>query len=207
MELKTYRGHIRNWESLCKELGIDTNLSREEREKEIILKGYEKWGYDIPDKLYGMFAFAIYDENKDELYCVRDQFGTKPFYYYLTESGKLLYGTLIKDFIDDPEFKKEINVSMLQIYMSLTYVAGKETFFKNVYKLMPGHYMIFKDGKINDVRYFKPTFNPDNNKSLEDFADEIHETVKEIFKEVIRLLYNPNNFKKENNCCCCPFFH
>ena len=184
MELKTYRGHIRNWESLCKELGIDTNLSREEREKEIILKGYEKWGYDIPDKLYGMFAFAIYDENKDELYCVRDQFGTKPFYYYLTESGKLLYGTLIKDFIDDPEFKKEINVSMLQIYMSLTYVAGKETFFKNVYKLMPGHYMIFKDGKINDVRYFTPTFNPDNNKSLEDFADEIHETVKEIFKEV-----------------------
>ncbi|MBQ4364551.1 MAG: asparagine synthetase B, partial [Oscillospiraceae bacterium] len=59
MELKTYRGHIRNWEKLCRELGIDTSLSREEREKAILCRGYEKWGTSLPDHLYGMFAFAI----------------------------------------------------------------------------------------------------------------------------------------------------
>ncbi|MBQ5473907.1 MAG: asparagine synthetase B, partial [Lachnospiraceae bacterium] len=128
MELKVYRGHIRNWENLCQELGLSKDLTREEREKQILLKGYEKWGYELPNHIYGMFALAIYDESKDELYCVRDQFGTKPFYYYVTESGKLLYGTMIRDFIDNPEFKKELNIDMLQIYMSLTYVAGKDTF-------------------------------------------------------------------------------
>lgn len=184
MELKVYRGHIRNWENLCQELGLSKDLTREEREKQILLKGYEKWGYELPNHIYGMFALAIYDESKDELYCVRDQFGTKPFYYYVTESGKLLYGTMIRDFIDNPEFKKELNIDMLQIYMSLTYVAGKDTFFKGVEKLMPGHYMTFKDGKINDVRYFTPEFHADERKTLDEWADEIHTTVQNVFKEV-----------------------
>ncbi len=184
MELKVYRGHIRNWENLCQELGLSKDLTREEREKQILLKGYEKWGYELPNHIYGMFALAIYDESKDELYCVRDQFGTKPFYYYVTESGKLLYGTMIRDFIDNPEFKKELNIDMLQIYMSLTYVAGKDTFFKGVEKLMPGHYMTFKDGKINDVRYFTPEFHADESKTLDEWADEIHTTVQNVFKEV-----------------------
>lgn len=184
MELKVYRGHIRNWENLCQELGLSKDLTREEREKQILLKGYEKWGYELPNHIYGMFALAIYDESKDELYCVRDQFGTKPFYYYVTESGKLLYGTMIRDFIDNPEFKKELNIDMLQIYMSLTYVAGKDTFFKGVEKLMPGHYMTFKDGKINDVRYFTPKFHADESKTLDEWANEIHTTVQNVFKEV-----------------------
>ena len=184
MELKVYRGHIRNWENLCQELGLSKDLTREEREKQILLKGYEKWGYELPNHIYGMFALAIYDESKDELYCVRDQFGTKPFYYYVTESGKLLYGTMIRDFIDNPEFKKELNIDMLQIYMSLTYVAGKDTFFKGVEKLMPGHYMTFKDGKINDVRYFTPEFHADESKTLDEWANEIHTTVQNVFKEV-----------------------
>lgn len=184
MELKVYRGHIRNWEELSAELGIDTGLSRKEREKNILLKGYERWGCELPDKLYGMFAFAIYDEKKDELYCARDHFGTKPFYYYLTENGELLYGTFIKDFINHPEFKKEINDDMLQIYMSLTYAAGENTFFKGVKKLMPGHYMIFKDGKISDTRYYTPEFHPDESKSLDEWADEIHSTLEKVMKEV-----------------------
>ena len=64
MELTTYRGHIRNHEALCRELGIGEGLSREEREREIILRGYEKWGTFLPDHLYGMFAFAIEDGQK-----------------------------------------------------------------------------------------------------------------------------------------------
>ena len=61
-----YRGHIRNWRELCKELGIDTGLSKSEREKEIILKAFEKWGRGMADHFYGMFAFALYDDTNDK---------------------------------------------------------------------------------------------------------------------------------------------
>ncbi|MBR0511531.1 MAG: asparagine synthetase B, partial [Ruminococcus sp.] len=66
-----YRGHIRNWRELCSELGIDNTLSREEREKVIIVKAYEKWGREMADHFYGMFAFALYDTEKDKYFCLR----------------------------------------------------------------------------------------------------------------------------------------
>ena len=183
-EIKTYRGHIRNHKALEAELGISADISREEREKQILIKAYEKWGKDIADHLYGMFAFALWDSDKQELFCVRDQFGTKPFYYYLADDGKLLYGTYIRDIIADSSFKKELNEDMLQIYLTLTYVGGEDTFFKGVKKLMPGCHLTFRDGKIDIVRYWKPEFNPDESKSLDDWADEIHDTVKLMMSEV-----------------------
>ena len=95
--VKTYRGHIRNWEELCERLGIDLTLSREEREHEILIKAYQTWGCEMADHMHGMFAFALWDEEEQKLFCLRDQFGTKPFYYYETEDGELLYGTMIRD--------------------------------------------------------------------------------------------------------------
>lgn len=184
IELKTYRGHIRNHKELCEILCIDNSLQRTEREKAILIKAYEKWGKNMAQYMHGMFAFALYDTEKDELFCLRDHFGTKPFYYYLTDDGRLLYGTMIRDIISQEGFKKELNRDLLQIYMSLTYVGGEETFFKGIMKLMPGHHLTFKDGKIEIQRYFAPSFCPDNKKSLEEWADEIHETVKKIVPEI-----------------------
>lgn len=220
IEVKEYRGHIRNWEMLCHELEIyealgnaeqtrDTNdaeqgttsegvmaasvsemlgetkvMTRREREEAILIKAYEKWGCNMADHLYGMFALALWDDEEKKLFCLRDQFGTKPFYYYVTEEGKLLYGTTIRQIMDQPEFVKELNEEMLQLYLSLTYVAGEDTFFKGVKKLLPGRYMIWQDGKMEIVRYWKPEFHPDESKSLEDWADEIHTTIREIMPEV-----------------------
>ncbi len=184
IEVKAYRGHIRNWESLCETLGIAKNLTREEREQQILVKAYTTWGKEMADHFYGMFAFALFDTETEELFCVRDHFGTKPFYYYVTESGKLLYGTMIRDILNQPEFVKELNVDMLQIYMTLTYVAGEDTFFKGVKKLMPAHWLSFKNGKLEIHRYWKPEFHPDESKTLEEWADEIHTTLQQMMKEV-----------------------
>ena len=219
IEVKEYRGHIRNWEMLCHELeiydalgfpteileneGADDSLeqgimaasvtempsenkvmTRREREEAILIKAYEKWGCDMADHIYGMFAFALWDDEEQKLFCLRDQFGTKPFYYYVTEEGKLLYGTTIRQIMEQPGFVKELNEEMLQLYLSLTYGAGEDTFFKGVKKLLPGRYMIWQDGKIEIVRYWKPEFHPDESKSLEDWADEIHTTIREIMPEV-----------------------
>ena len=219
IEVKEYRGHIRNWEMLCHELEIyealgystellenentqdvseqgimaasvtevpvtDKAMTRKEREEEILIKAYEKWGCDMADHIYGMFAVALWDDEEQKLFCLRDQFGTKPFYYYVTEEGKLLYGTTIRQIMEQPGFVKELNEEMLQLYLSLTYGAGEDTFFKGVKKLLPGRYMIWQAGKIEIVRYWKPEFHPDESKSLEDWADEIHTTIREIMPEV-----------------------
>lgn len=184
IQVKEYRGHIRNWEALCEELGIDGTLSREAREEAILIKAYETWGYDMAKHMHGMFAFALWDEEAQKLFCLRDPFGTKPFYYYITADGKLLYGTMIRTIMEQPGFVKELNEEMLQLFLSLTYVAGENTFFKGVKKLMPGRYLVWQNGELHIERYFRPEFHPDDSKTLDEWADEIHTTLEKIMPEV-----------------------
>ena len=184
IKVKAYRGHIRNWQALCAELNIDPSLTREAREEAILIQAYKTWGYHMADHLHGMFSFALWDESEQKLFCLRDQFGTKPFYYYQTADGQLLYGTMIRHIMEQPGFVKELNEEMLQIYMSLTYGIGEDTFFKGVKKLLPGRFLVWQNGKLEITRYWKPEFRPDDSKSLEDWANEIHETIQEIMPEV-----------------------
>ncbi len=184
VDLKVYVGHIRNHRELCEILDIPTSLSREETEKQIILRAYEKWGYDMASHIYGMFSFALWDEEKKQLFCLRDQFGTKPFYYYLTKDNNFLYGTTIKEIMAQKGFEKELNDRLLQIYLTMTYTTGEETFFKGVKKLLPGRYLIFKEGKVNIHRYWKPEFKADNSKTIEQWADEIHSTLNTVLSQV-----------------------
>ena len=184
IKVKEYRGHIRNWEELCERLDIPLDLTREEREEQILVKAYETWGNEMADHMHGMFAFALWDESEEKLFCLRDQFGTKPFYYYETADGKLLYGTTIRKIMEQPGFVKELNEEMLQLYLSLTYVAGENTFFRGLKKLLPGRYLVWQNGKLTIERYWMPQFHPDNSRTLEQWADEIHTTIGEIMPEV-----------------------
>ena len=184
IEIKEYRGHIRNHASLCKELGIPAGLSRREREERIIKSGFEKWGLALPEHIYGMFAFVLYDTVRGEYILIRDQFGTVPLYYTVAKDGSLLYGTQVRDILKADGFEKKLNEKMLGIYLTMTYTTGEETFFEGIMKLLPGRYMVWKDGKNEVVRYWKPTFYPDQTKSEEEWADELHGTVKQIMCDV-----------------------
>lgn len=181
-----YKGHIRNFSELFNELNIDKCYlsDRKQREELIITEGYKKWGKKIGNHLYGMFSFCLYDAENDEYICVRDQFGTKPLYYYETQNGDFVCSAQIRTIMEHPDFVKELNESLLQIYLTLTYTIGDETFFKGVKKLLPGRVLIRKNGKNEIYRYFKPTFKPDNTKNLDEWADEIHSTIKEIMPTV-----------------------
>lgn len=184
IKIQEYQGHIRNWKALCDELGISKDLSRREREEQILVKAFETWRYDMAEHMYGMYAFALWDEENQELFCLRDEFGAKPFFYYQAEDKTILCSHSIRKIMESPKFKKELNEEMLQIYLSLTYLAGEETFFKGLKKLLSGHYLIWKDGEITVKRYWKPEFKPEDNKSLEEWADEIHTTLAQIMEEV-----------------------
>ena len=184
--MKEYKGHIRNHKALMAQLGIDPALAsdRVAREQAIIVKAYETWGLDMGNHINGMFAFALYNDETKELICVRDQFGTVPFYYYETKDGDLLVGTSIRKIMAQPGFEKALNEKLLQIYLTMTYTTGEETFFVGVKKLLPGRTLVRKDGVNTITRYFRPEFHPDESKTLQQWADEIHETLKVVLSEV-----------------------
>ncbi|MBK6521013.1 MAG: asparagine synthase (glutamine-hydrolyzing) [Sphingobacteriaceae bacterium] len=110
---------------------------------EVILVAYKHWGLDLVNKLIGMFAIVIYDEQRNELICIRDRAGIKPFYYYW-QDGLFLFASELKAFHCHPNFQKEINTNAIASFVQLGYIPAPFSIFKNCYKLLPGHYLVFK---------------------------------------------------------------
>ncbi len=182
VSIKYFSGYIRNYKSLCAELGIDAGLSREKREEEILKAAFVRWGMDMMSRMYGMFAFAIFDGDTEKLYCVRDQVGQKQMFYSVC-GGKFLCSGDIDELASDSRYEKHLNMRMLQQYLFYGFPIGDETFYEGIKKLMPGHYVVW-DGKTAEVyRYFKPEFEPDYSKNADDWAKEIEDVVEEILGE------------------------
>lgn len=115
--LIVYNGEVYNYKELKEELTeyeFQTNS-----DTEVILHGYEKWGKELPKKLRGMFAYAIYDKNKNEIFISRDHFGIKPLYYYQNKDV-ILFGSEIKSFLAHPKFKKELNKELIGPYLTFS---------------------------------------------------------------------------------------
>ena len=176
-----FNGEIYNYQKLRKELTKKGYKFKTKTDTEVILHGYEEYNEKILDKLRGMFAFAIYDIKKKELFAARDFYGIKPFYYTKMDNT-FMFGSEIKSFLIHPHFKKELNTNMLEYYLTFQYSAGRETFFKNVYKLMPGHYLKYKDEKLTVKKYYEIKFEEDNTKTYEEWKKGIKERLKDSVK-------------------------
>ena len=182
IEIRCFSGYIRNWKKLCGELNIDPTLSRAEREEALLIAAYQKWQMKMMEHLYGMFAFAVWDANAQNLFVVRDQVGQKQMFYTVAD-GELLCSGDINELVADARVEKRLNKRMLQQYLFYGYPIGAETFYEGVFKLQPGHYVEW-DGKTAAVhRYFRPVFEPDHTKSAEEFSEEIKAVVEEILGE------------------------
>ena len=132
---------------------------RNSSDSEVLLHGYEEYGKELLGKLRGMFGFAIWDDKKKSLFAARDYFGIKPFYYAVV--GKtLVFASEIKCILEYPEYQKKVNEEALEQYLSFQYSALPETFFKGIYKLLPGHYLTFENNELTVERYFEPTLDP-----------------------------------------------
>ncbi len=156
-----FNGEIYNYQPLKEELLAKGHTFYTHADTEVLIHLYEEKKEEMLNDLRGMFAFTIYDSNTGELFAARDFFGIKP-YYYTQVNGNLLFGSEIKSFLPHPDFKKEVNPVALENYLTFQYSVLEETFFKGVYKLMPGHYLKYKlsDGSIEIKRYFQPKFEP-----------------------------------------------
>ena len=174
-----FNGEIYNFQELSEELKAAGHTFATRSDTEVLLHGYEQWGKDLLPRLRGMFAFAIWDRSAQTLFCARDHFGIKPLYYYQAEDGTLLFGSEIKSFLAHPSFKKELNRDQLELYLSYQYSPGENTFFKGVKKLLPAHWMEWKEGSLTVERYWQPEFSPEDSRTLEEWEQDISDAMKE----------------------------
>ena len=174
-----FNGEIYNFQALREELTAAGHTFATRSDTEVLLHGYEQWGREMLGRLRGMFTFAIWDRREKTLFCARDHFGIKPLYYYRNEDGELLFGSEIKSFLDHPGFRKELNEDQLSLYLSYQYSPGEDTFFRGVKKLLPAHWMEWKDGRLTVQRYWKPAFTPDEGPALADWERAISDAMKE----------------------------
>ncbi len=152
-----FNGEIYNYLELKEILEKDGVVLQTKSDSEVLLYSYIKWKEEVCNKLRGMFAFVIYDKKEHVLFGARDQFGMKPF-YYMNYQGLFIFASEIKAMLEHPNFVKEINLDALKMYLVFQSSVKEETFFKNVYKLLPGHYFIYKDGKLQIFAYYSYEF-------------------------------------------------
>ena len=176
-----FNGEIYNYQEIKKDLIDKGHKFKTESDTEVLLHGYEEYGYKLLNKLRGMFAFIIYDIKNNELFGARDFYGIKPLYYYLCDD-EFMFGSEIKSFLGHPNFKKELNRDMLKQYLTFQYSVGEDTFFKNVYKLRPGHYFTYKDGKLDINKYYEIKIESNDDKTLDEWIDIIRKELNESIK-------------------------
>ena len=156
-----FNGEIYNFVELKEELIKAGHKFRNKSDTEVIIHGYEEWGTEVTKHLRGMFAFAIWDTKQKTLFIARDGFGIKPLYYAKFGSS-FMFASEIKAFLDHPKFKKELNKEILSSYLCFNSTPTEETFFKGVYRVEPGYQILYKNGKINKMRFFKLEFDETN---------------------------------------------
>jgi len=172
----TFNGEIYNFKEIKEDLLKKGHKFTNNSDTEVIIHGYEEYKEKIVDKLRGMFAFVIWDIKNKEMFGARDPFGIKPF-YYTNQNDTFIFGSEIKSFIKHPDFKKEVNKEALKPYLTFQYSVLEETFFKDVYRLKPGHYFKYKDGEIKINKYFNYTYE-EKEIEFEKLVDNINKNVK-----------------------------
>lgn len=179
-----FNGEIYNYQELREDLIKKGHIFTTETDSEVLIHLYEDCKTEMVKKLRGMFAFAIWDKNEKTLFAARDHFGIKPFYYTQVEKDgqqSLIFGSEIKSLLMHPNFKKEVNKHALKPYLTFQYSVLDETFFKGVFKLKPGHFMVYKDGKVRVEKYWDVEFNQENidlKESVNRIKDAVSESVE-----------------------------
>jgi len=177
----TYNGEIYNYLEIKKELSSYGYTFNSCTDTEVILASYDKWGEECVNKFNGMWAFAIYDRRKNIIFCSRDRFGIKPF-YYLDKDDKFIFGSEIKQLL---VFQEE-NICNKEVLIDFIVTGIQEhtnsTFFKNVYKLEQSHNLIYnlKDNTYKIYKFYSIDFKENNlslEESIEDYKKELERAI------------------------------
>nr|MBA3705093.1 asparagine synthase (glutamine-hydrolyzing) [Bacteroidota bacterium] len=178
-----FNGEIYNYIEIRDQLKKFGYTFKTNSDTEVILNAFDKWGYDCQNMFNGMWAFAIWDTKKEELFLSRDRIGEKPLHYCISDNN-LIFGSEIKSIFSFGVIR-EIRPELIELYLSLTNIPAPNTFYKNIYKLMPGHFLIIKDGGLKEYKYWDlpqlDELNMLTNKK------EIYNTFQDLFNDAIKI--------------------
>lgn len=174
-----FNGEIYNYRDLRAELERDGWAFKTNSDTEVLLVSYLAWGEAALNRLRGMFAFAIWNRATRELFCARDFFGIKPF-YYTVQDGCFVFASEIKSILEHPAYDRALNPEALEQYLCFQFSALDETFFKGVFKLPPAHCMTVRaDGSTSMTRYWRPEYAFDEGRTYEETVDEIDRVIRD----------------------------
>lgn len=185
----TFNGCIYNYLELSQTLRRKGHHFRSYTDTEVIVHAYEEYGVDCLKYFIGMFAFAIWDENKKVLFCARDRLGVKPFYYaQVQDKGSFIFASEIKALLATGLIQKKANRKALQDYLVFQTVLGEKTLFHQVKKLLPGHYMLVdKEARIVEIKkYWDVSFDIDYDHTEEYFVDRLRVLLEDAVKIRLR---------------------
>ncbi len=148
-----FNGEIYNYRDLAARLASAGHIFKTRSDTETILHAYEEYGDDCVQHLRGMFGFAIWDRRARRLLLARDRLGVKPVYYYC-DGRFLAFASEIKALLEIPSIPREVDPESLDLYLSLRYVPGPRTMFKNIFRLLPGHLLVADDAGMRTKKYW-----------------------------------------------------
>jgi asparagine synthase (glutamine-hydrolysing) len=181
----TYNGEIYNHADFRHSLEAYGHVYQTHCDTETILHLYEEHGAGCVEYLRGMFAFAIWDQRRRELFIARDRLGVKPLYYVHANDGSLYFASEIKALLEAEAVKPELNYNALPDYLANHAPSGADTLFRGVKRLLPGHTLLWRDGKLEVKKYWDVSFTKHDEQKRSD-ADYIAEW-KDLFTESVRL--------------------
>lgn len=176
----TFNGEIYNYRELRTELEKVGHTFRTQSDTEVILESYRAYGPDCVNHLDGMFAFAIWDKARQELFLARDRFGEKPLYYAQLGAG-LLFASEIKALLATGLVQPKLDLVSLDNYLSLSYIPPWRSVYADIKPLPPAHYAVFKNGTFTQTRYWQL-----RRRHLSVSLDEAADTVREMLKKSVK---------------------
>ncbi|WP_284615899.1 XrtA/PEP-CTERM system amidotransferase [Aquabacterium humicola] len=179
-----FNGEIYNYQSLMAELQAMGYQFHTKSDTECIVHAWEAWGERCVDKLRGMFAFGLWDKNKQCFFLARDRMGVKPMYYALLDDGWMAFGSELKSVLAHGGLDRTLDPLAVEEYFALGYVAEPRTVFKQALKLPPGHAFVWRRGEPmpEPKPYWDVRFTLDNNISAEDACEELRHRLDESVK-------------------------
>src|SRR5690242_5285279 len=147
-----FNGEIYNYLELKEELMSLGHQFTTSSDTEVVIAGYQQWGVDCQQKFNGMWAFALWDSRRNQLFISRDRIGEKPLHYSVHD-GTFVFGSEIKSLLAYRSDYKPAT-ELLNVYLSLGYVPAPHTFYRGICQLLPGHYLVVRDGHVQDRKYW-----------------------------------------------------
>lgn len=176
-----YNGEVYNYVELREELGQPCKTSSD---TEVILHAYEKWGEACVDHLYGMFAFAIWDARRQELFLARDRYGIKPL-YLMQANGVLYFASEIKSLLPYAE-NIAVNKAGFSDYLTFQFCLDGKTLFEGIRELRPAHCVTVRNGVVDERRYWQVYYEPDFYHTEKYFQEKLEECLQNSIKYHIR---------------------